>query len=99
MAEQGGFEDLKASKVSKVSHIRLGRSGKDTEIDFAEKPEYAPAAMLSDLARLLNAYANAAQGYTSKRMIERQIFEGDYDHLARFGEWDLTQTAKTGPLP
>ena len=99
MAELGGFKDLKASKVSKVSHIRLGRSGKDTEIDFAEKPEYAPDAMLAELCKLLNAYTNPDQGYTAKRMIERQTFEGDYDHLARFGEWDLTQSAKTRRLP
>jgi hypothetical protein len=27
--------------------------------------------------------------------MEEMKFEGDYDHLARFGEWDETQEAKT----
>ncbi len=31
-----------------------------------------------------------SKGYTSRRANETLRFEGAYDHLARYGEWDET---------
>lgn len=99
MAEYGAFEDLAAAPTSLVSHIRLGRSGNDTLIELTDHPDYAPGTALEELVKLLNAYMRQTQGYVSKRMVERENYSGDYDHLARFGEWDLTQSANTVVLP
>jgi hypothetical protein len=33
------------------------------------------------------------QGYTSRRAVFNERFPGDYDHLARFGEWEMTDRA------
>jgi hypothetical protein len=43
--------------------------------------------MRDDLAALLGAYGDRSRGYAAKRMAERDGWEGDYDHLARLGEW------------
>ena len=43
-----------------------------------------------DFARLMRIYFDANHGYGSRRAVQRTGFEGDYDHLARFGEWDGT---------
>jgi hypothetical protein len=40
------------------------------------------------LEALIAAYDQAEQAYLSRGWIEKQDFEGDYDHLARRGEWE-----------
>jgi len=57
----------------------------------------AAQAAREDLAALIAAYDDPARGYTARRAAETTAFEGDYDHLARYGEWDLTAAAT--PIP
>ena len=50
-----------------------------------------PAAVGAHWARLQArsaAYDRAETPYISRGRVEKQSFEGDYDHLARRGEWD-----------
>jgi hypothetical protein len=42
------------------------------------------------LHRLVGQYLSPGQGYASRRAVFKARFPGDYDHLARFGEWDMT---------
>ena len=37
---------------------------------------------------LIAAYDRAETAYVSRGRPEKQSFEGDYDHLARRGEWE-----------
>jgi RecB family exonuclease len=39
------------------------------------------------LERLVASYDEVRQGYRARAAVEKVRFEGDYDHLARFGEW------------
>ena len=39
------------------------------------------------------AYLTGETGFTSMRAPERTSYAGDYDHLARYGEWALTDRA------
>jgi len=48
------------------------------------------AAVWAEFARLIAAYARPGQGYTARRALESVRDQADYDHLSRFGEWDLT---------
>ena len=42
----------------------------------------------TELISLLKSYQDSGNGYTSRRAVAQSRFVGDYDHLARFGEWN-----------
>ena len=52
-------------------------------------------AVRKGLRRLIESYMSQSQGYTSRRAVFSEQFPGDYDHLARFGEWEMTDS----PVP
>lgn len=85
MAEEQGFGDLAPAHVNGAAFIGIGSSYKEVPAPLDEEP---PAQVLAELRKLLIAYAQADQGYTSRRMLFKDSDMGDYDHLARFGEWD-----------
>ncbi|WP_225028329.1 double-strand break repair protein AddB [Xinfangfangia pollutisoli] len=45
-----------------------------------------------ELTALILAWRDPARGYVSRRAVFGQRDGGDYDDLARFGEWDMTAT-------
>ena len=96
MAEAGGFDGVPAETVRKVVHLHLGRAPKDSVI--ALEDAYETVTVSGELARLLETYASESTGYVSRRAMEKVRYEGDYDHLARFGEWDATVTPRARPL-
>lgn len=94
IAEAGGFEGIEPETVDHVAYIGLGSSPKFEPISLQdpEKPELTTASVRAGLIRLIGAYQRENRGYTSRRAMHRMRFEGDYDHLARFGEWDDSDT-------
>ena len=62
-------------------HLQRGRS---------RWPRKPPDKVLAELKELISAYLEPDQGFTSRRMLHKDTDMGDYDHLARFGEWDRT---------
>ena len=48
---------------------------------------------MGDLCKLIDAYFQPEQGFTARRMLHKDTETGDFDHLARFGEWDRTAEA------
>ena len=101
MAELGGFEELPAAEVSYVGHIGLGRSPESRlhPLEETKDADFRTETIKAELARLLNSYDTDSKGYPSRRAMEKVRFEGDYDHLARFGEWDGTMEPVTERLP
>ncbi|NNJ66991.1 MAG: double-strand break repair protein AddB [Boseongicola sp.] len=98
MAEHGAFKDIPATKVARVDHIGLNRALKQTGVDLdfyqaskSEQIDYRTTTVETELRRLLEHFRQETQGYMSRRAMERVRFSGDFDHLARFGEWDETQ--------
>jgi len=91
MVENGAFEKLTAAKVAEVAHIGLGSVPKfapnQLEPDVSTK-------MLTEFVALIANFQTYEQGYSSRRAMTDTSFDGDYDHLARFGEWDETQAPK-----
>ena len=45
-----------------------------------------------DLAALVAAYRDPDRGYPSRRAKFSSRFDGDFDHLARYGEWEDSQS-------
>lgn len=92
MAERGAFADVGAHPVAAVTYIHLGGSAQDRpttrdEVDFDR--------VWAELQGLVGQYLRPARGYTSRRAMFTAADAGDYDHLARFGEWQ----ASDDPLP
>jgi double-strand break repair protein AddB len=96
MAEAGAFDKLTAAPVELVSYIHLGRSSED----FTPKLEdgLETETVSRELAQLLARYADERTGYISRRAMEKVRYDGDYDHLARFGEWDASATTTPEPM-
>jgi double-strand break repair protein AddB len=95
MAEMGAFTNIPPAEVTRVVHVGLGRTPKRNDIELIEtdKGDYRTVTIAAELRDLLRQYDSGTRGYVSRRAMEKMRFEGDYDHLARFGEWDETQTA------
>ncbi|HMO07399.1 MAG TPA: double-strand break repair protein AddB [Paracoccaceae bacterium] len=88
MVERGAFPALgDGAQVSGASYIGLGPTPRATEIEVT--PEGLSQAW-ADLGALLAAWAEPERGFVARRAVEKQEDKGDYDHLARFGEWDRT---------
>lgn len=87
MAERDGFPDLGASEVARITYVGLGSTPKveETEITPAITAE-----VWEGLYALIGHYTHEAAGYTARRAVQKERFEGDYDHLSRYGEWDTT---------
>jgi RecB family exonuclease len=87
MAERGGFTGLGPRTVAGASYLQLGGDVKEAAVDVG--PDVLRESWES-LARLIARFARRATGYTSRRAMFGERMDGDYDHLARFGEWDMT---------
>ncbi|MES2433183.1 MAG: double-strand break repair protein AddB [Pseudomonadota bacterium] len=90
MADRGGFADLGPSDVSKISYIGLGSNEDVVETDITD-------ALLTEhwekLLTLIARYLRRATGYTARRALFETRHAGDYDHLSRFGEWEMSDRA------
>ncbi len=87
IAQIAGFGDLPPSPVARAAYISLG-SGKP-EVDAPIDTE-SPEKVWTEFGALIGSYLSVNQGYTSRRAMQKSIDAGDYDQLARFGEWDVT---------
>ncbi len=105
MAEHGAFEGIDAGEVAFVGHIGLNRDGKDDHIELKLTEEkgvvidYRTETIRRELLQLLGHFDQANAGYTPRRAMEKVRWEGDFDHLARFGEWADTDDAVVVVLP
>lgn len=86
MAEAGAFAGVSAGTVTKLGYIALGPSGRDRVFDAAG--ENAPQTVEAEFRKLIAAFSDRNRGYSARRSVANTTFEGDYDQLARFGEWD-----------
>ncbi|MGR3761286.1 double-strand break repair protein AddB [Roseobacteraceae bacterium NS-SX3] len=95
MAEEGAFKEAGAAEVARALFIGLGSQMKEVAAPLLDEP---PAKVWDELRTLIGAYFEPAQGYTSRRMVFRDDIAGDYDHLARYGEWDRSATPEPEDL-
>ncbi|EBA04800.1 putative Helicase/Exonuclease [Rhodobacteraceae bacterium HTCC2150] len=90
MAENGGFMDSGPSPVSGLVYIGLARTPKEQKIDLTKHSVSDVWAGLSDL---LGQYQSLTKGYTSRRAMQKEADARDFDHLARFHEWDVSDAS------
>lgn len=85
MAEEGAFKGIDPAPVAEAAFVGMGGSYKEVAAPLDTDP---PARVLAELHALLTAYLDESQGFTARRMLFKDSDIGDYDQLARFGEWD-----------
>ena len=77
--------------VTAIRYIQLGGEGKTFERDHSDGIE---GETWDGFVELIAAYLTGQAGFTAMRAPEKTSYAGDYDHLARYGEWALTDTAE-----
>jgi double-strand break repair protein AddB len=87
MVEEGAFQHVGPVPVDKAIFIGLGSKPVEITAPLEDEP---PRDVLEGLRGLLANYQALSQGFTARRMVKTEIASGDYDQLARFGEWDGT---------
>jgi ATP-dependent helicase/nuclease subunit B len=87
MAALGAFPEL--GPVSQVRTTYLGLKPGLKEVTRARGEEDI-ARILAEFTALVLAYRDPAQGYAARRAVFDLRSAGDYDDLARYGEWDMT---------
>lgn len=96
MAEEGAFKGLDAEEVAEVVYVGLKAQLKTQKVTLSPGQV---AEVWAEFARLIASYARPGQGYTARRALESVRDASDYDHLSRFGEWDMTDDAAPEVLP
>ncbi|MDF1727440.1 MAG: double-strand break repair protein AddB [Sulfitobacter sp.] len=89
--EEGGFAELGIASVADAVFIGLGATPAEVAAPLEDEP---PREVLEGLRALIAKYLDEDQGFTARRMMQRDADVGDFDHLARYGEWDTTKKAK-----
>ncbi|PQO24384.1 double-strand break repair protein AddB [Rhodobacteraceae bacterium WD3A24] len=92
MAARGAFPRLGPRRVVGICHIGLGAKPQEA---FREMTPETCAQSWAELATLITNYMRREQGYAARRAVAAARYTGDYDHLARYGEWDTS----TPPAP
>ena len=87
MVEEGAFDEVGSAHVANAVYIGLGSKPGEVTAPIDEEP---PQEVLRKLHGLLVRYLTHSQGFTARRSVQSERFGGDYDQLARFGEWDGT---------
>ncbi len=86
MARKGAFGG--EIETDQITYIGLGSGGKESSHPVsAEELDEIEAGLL----KLIAHYRQPETGFGSRRAMFKLSYGGDYDHLARFGEWDETQ--------
>ncbi|MHA6264261.1 double-strand break repair protein AddB [Arenibacterium sp. CAU 1754] len=91
IAEEGGFKGVDANTVAQAVFIGLGTTFQEIAAPLDKEPTQK---VLSGLRDLIGKYLDPTQGFTARLKLQKDTDTGDYDHLARFGEWDRTASPK-----
>ena len=90
MVERGGFAELGRGEVARITYVGLGSGAK------AEETVLTSDALDEEWRRfteLISRYQQAETGYAARRAVFETRFARDYDHLSRFGEWQMSDRA------
>lgn len=91
MVQNGAFDSIGPAEVAGISYIQLGGAGKTHARDL---PADLQGEFWDRFVSLIRAYLSGDTGFAALRAGQASRFGGDYEQLARFGEWDLTDAPR-----
>ncbi|KJS41137.1 MAG: hypothetical protein VR71_20125 [Roseovarius sp. BRH_c41] len=89
IATRSGFEGMGPTRVARAVFIGLGSPPKELDAPLDTEP---PDKIWSEFHALMSAYFDPDMGYTARRAPRMAEDDGDYDQLARYGEWEMTDS-------
>lgn len=95
IAEQAGFGQIAPATVTRAVFIGLGSKPETVPAPLDKEPV---AKVWAEFEALMRAYLEPDRGYTARRAVFKKADRGDYDQLARFGEWDITDPPDTAEV-
>ncbi len=96
MLIKGGFDGLDPRFVERAAFISL-KPGDPKEVP-APLEDMDPEKVWEEFTQLITAYLDPDKGFTARRALMKDTDIADYDHLSRFGEWDVTDQAESETL-
>lgn len=87
LADRNGFDGVDPKSVVRAAYIGLGSNSGEVPAPLDAVP---PGKAWSDFDKLIRAFFDDSMSYTSRRAMFKTAETGNYDQLARFGEWDAT---------
>lgn len=87
--ERAGFGDLPPTPVARAVYVGVGANAKQATVDLEAQ---SPSEAWARLEQLIGAYGQLDQGYTARNAVFQERIVMEYDHLARYGEWDTSDT-------
>ncbi|WP_112312099.1 double-strand break repair protein AddB [Pseudogemmobacter bohemicus] len=96
MASLGGFPEAGFPDEVEIAYIRLAADLKTISALLGPDDLHR---LLEEFRRLIRAWEDPARGYTARQAMLGARERSDYDDLARFGEWDITEAAKPEDMP
>ena len=91
MVEDGAFAEIGAAPVSEAAYIGIGSA---PALIRAPLEDHPPARVWLEFRKLIETYLSDGSGFTARRAVAKERFGGDFDQLARFGEWDTSEHPK-----
>lgn len=95
MAERAAFEGLDPMHVIRAAFVGLGSDTKEVD---APLEKITADEVWKRFTLLIGRYLDADQPFTARRAMFKSTDISDYDHLARYGEWDISTTAHKEPV-
>ena len=85
---KGGIKTLHGKVVKEAYYIDLSSRLRDQKNALDGKDLIK---VFDNFCTLISSYNDRYRGYSARRAVFETRWEGEYDHLSRFGEWDHTQ--------
>jgi double-strand break repair protein AddB len=95
MAAGGAFSEGTPLETARIAYIGLG--AQPGTLEHQPTPRDI-AALAAEFRRLLAHFEDARAGFPSRRALRDTTWSGDFDQLARYGEWDETDPARVQPV-
>ncbi|WP_439153662.1 double-strand break repair protein AddB [Yoonia sp.] len=87
MVERGAFEKLGKVPVQAAYFLGINPAMKTAAAPLNKQP---PDQVWADFTTLLTNWQRIDRGYTARMALFSKSDRSDYDHLSRFGEWDIS---------
>ncbi|EPX82485.1 double-strand break repair protein AddB [Salipiger mucosus] len=86
MVENGAFADLAPRHTERARFVSIGSPPKEVPAPLDEMPA---AQVWAEFEQLIQRWFEPDRGYTARAALLRENDRAEYDHLSRFGEWDV----------
>lgn len=88
MIERGAYEEVGKARTRAAAFLQLTTALKAVPAPFDEA---SPDKVWEEFHKLIRRWMQPDKGYTARAALLSRNDSGPYDHLSRFGEWDMAE--------